>query len=859
MATDPSLKVSAHVLVQLGSELVTDVEQALLECVKNSYDADSPGCTISIDTRVTGYLKETRQAQLLKKFNIPAENVYLEFFDEEGEHRLDGDNNLIDSVQGSQLIQRRVHYTGRVTIEDHGDGITPEKINNSWLMISGSAKRNDKGGPKKKTVKGRTPLGDKGLGRLGTMKLGDVLRVESSPSKDQPIAHAHFRWADCEAAETVEQVPVFTRTVQNKDRFKGTKVSVLGLHDIPEWRRKGRLLEITRSLAKLVSPFEATSTFPVSVSLDGDELSLVSVTNQILDRAVAKFNFEWVDVDGKRVLRARALFKKRLFSSTRSKKQKQKADLAFLGDDGKGFLEFLSVVPRAKKYEKNASPGAGWYLEFSRDFTWSEMLLDNPASIKDPGPFEGAFYFFHLDERDIDDSVAAGVGITSELIKGIAGISLLRDGFRVRSQGDWLGLSIGMTTGSIYHMRVNNTVGYFSLSGHGNYNLVEKSDREGFVEDAFYRGFFQIAEQCREFANNALEDVRRALDDYYKSLLEKGANNLANKEEPLAIMERSVEKASAAREAVARTSVKLGGRLDQLAGQLVRDGSAATAKAAMQLAADALKVLSEAQQNLVDSSATSDAVKLLRHEQDQAAERSMALFESAAVGLSARGLAHELRTHLTDLRQRITALLKLAKENGSEQSVLPHVRAMRASCSAIASAASLIDPLLPRTRNLKDTFGIREFIGEYSELRKEAFQRAEIGLRIVGGELTVRANRARLLQVLDNLVRNSVYWLRRGLPPGAEERDKSIVIEVGAVGFSVADSGPGVDPKFEDSLFDIFVTAKPAQDPGQGLGLFIVRQLLQADGCDIELSGDRNPEGRRYRFKVDLGAVVVSR
>src|SRR6204780_4386270 len=47
---DPQLKVGAHVLVQLGSELVTDVEQAILECVKNSYDADSPGCLIDIDT-----------------------------------------------------------------------------------------------------------------------------------------------------------------------------------------------------------------------------------------------------------------------------------------------------------------------------------------------------------------------------------------------------------------------------------------------------------------------------------------------------------------------------------------------------------------------------------------------------------------------------------------------------------------------------------------------------------------------------------------------------------------------------------------------------------------------------------------
>ena len=34
------IKVGAHVLTQLGRELVTDVEQALLECVKNAYAPD---------------------------------------------------------------------------------------------------------------------------------------------------------------------------------------------------------------------------------------------------------------------------------------------------------------------------------------------------------------------------------------------------------------------------------------------------------------------------------------------------------------------------------------------------------------------------------------------------------------------------------------------------------------------------------------------------------------------------------------------------------------------------------------------------------------------------------------------------
>jgi C4-dicarboxylate-specific signal transduction histidine kinase len=58
----------------------------------------------------------------------------------------------------------------------------------------------------------------------------------------------------------------------------------------------------------------------------------------------------------------------------------------------------------------------------------------------------------------------------------------------------------------------------------------------------------------------------------------------------------------------------------------------------------------------------------------------------------------------------------------------------------------------------------------------------------------------------------------------------------------------------ENVLFEPFVSGKPAGQ-GRGLGLFISRQLLQRDGCDIVLEPDRHDKGRRNRFTVDLRAV----
>lgn len=858
------LKVGAHVLVQLGSELVTDVEQAILECVKNAYDADAPGCKIDIDTREIGFKVEVGTVDKYWGFDSHTDTVTVELLSK------DGQPLLAKPGTGDVEIIRKLNYTGRITIEDKGDGLDPAQLRSSWLVISRSSKRSAAGSQKSKTKKGRTPLGDKGLGRLGSMKLGDILRIETATSVTAPLAIAEFRWADCEAARTVDQIPVFIDSKPNDASFKGTRVTVLGLRDLPEWRRKDRIAEITRSLARLISPFEATSTFPVGITLDGDDQSLVSVTDELLKRAVAEFIFDWKDDPSdpaKRVLIATARFRKSLFTSERSHKNRQRTAAVFGQDRGAGFADSLKTFGRLKPYrEKTIDLDGAWFVELRRTFQWSDMQLDTGAALLDPGPFKGAFYFFHLDKlspegddiADVDAPAAAGIGIDRQLLKDMTGISILRDGFRVRSQGDWLGLSQSMTSGSTYGMRVDNTVGYFSLTGEYNYKLVEKSDREGFVEDAAYRGFMQIAKYCRGFANESLEQVRRALDEYYKRLLISGEATPKDGQYGSAFdaLANGIKSTEGARDDAARIAAELQNEVDRLERQAVTgEPDTEAAGRALSVANRAVAAMNSVQSRLADGARVGADLVRLRQEFEEKDEQAIALFESAAVGLSARGLAHELRTHLTEIRQRTSVIEQTAKQGVNE--ILPHLRAIRASCTAISSAAALIDPMLPRSRSVKETIALRAFVEDFFKGRSSIYERAGIITRITGLGPTVRANRPRLTQVFDNLVRNSAYWLHRGEMTGQVKRPKEILVELTAGGFIVSDSGAGVDPDYESSLFEIFVTAKPERDTGQGLGLFIVTELLRADGCEISLLPDRNADGRRYRFAVNLRPLVV--
>ncbi len=864
---DAEIKVSARVLVQLGEELVTDAEQAILECVKNAYDADSPGCKIFISTTDDGTIRQKALAKKLLDFRQDAENVRVSFTTDDGDELEVVDEwEATNAVKPTDVVRRKLAWTGRITIEDTGDGIAPELLRKSWLTISGSYKRPAEGKQKATTKKGRTPLGDKGVGRLGSMKLGDILKVETSTGADQPLATAVFRWADCESAETVDQIPVFVKTDRpNPDRFKGTRVSIYGLKDVGQWANGARALKL--SLASLVSPFEAKAKFPVTVDVDGDKTSLVTVTDTLLARAVADFHFTWEqDAEGVPELKCVARFQQRLFRADvrSSKNQKQLSDDVFGKDDGAGFLAWLTAGKRLKRYTITPQPSPEWFVEFSQTIPWSKMVIGPDVKVEDPGEFSAAFYYFNLrdfsteepidatpTDSETDAAAAAGLGIDRATIKRMAGISILRDGFRVRSPGDWLKIAEGMTTGGTYQLRVHNTLGYFSLTGEHNFKLVEKSDREGFVENDAYRGFNAIALECRDFANESIEAVRREMIKYAGTITPAVADRPPTPERSFDVVEDTVQSAAAAKQEAQSVVAELQRGLGLVA---QKDGKGATdaLKAALQKA-------QTVQRNLDTGAQASGAVRVLRQEFSDNKERMLSLYESAAVGLSARGLAHELRTHIVEIRRRIVGIEELVKEGrADEKSVARHTRSIRAACASITSAAAIIDPLLPRTRTVKETIDLFDFITDYKKNRDGGLDREGIDFDIHGesGKAIAKINRGRLLAVLDNLVRNSVYWLRRGANVLEIKRPKSIRVDITSSGFSLADSGPGIDPDYEDSIFDMFISAKPASERGQGLGLFISSQLLAADGCSISLNTDKNQDGRRYKFTVNLGAVM---
>jgi two-component system sensor histidine kinase PilS (NtrC family) len=114
----------------------------------------------------------------------------------------------------------------------------------------------------------------------------------------------------------------------------------------------------------------------------------------------------------------------------------------------------------------------------------------------------------------------------------------------------------------------------------------------------------------------------------------------------------------------------------------------------------------------------------------------------------------------------------------------------------------------------------------------------------VAPALAVRFDRGHFEQVLWNLCRNALRYSQR--------REGSVVIradatEDGKVTLEVADDGPGVPADAEQKLFEPFFTTDSG---GTGLGLYIARELCEANGAQIDYR--RGPDGGA-RFRIQFG------
>ena len=173
-----------------------------------------------------------------------------------------------------------------------------------------------------------------------------------------------------------------------------------------------------------------------------------------------------------------------------------------------------------------------------------------------------------------------------------------------------------------------------------------------------------------------------------------------------------------------------------------------------------------------------------------------------------------------------------------------------------ARLADLVGDVLDTSRIEAGTFSYRfeevdlgRVVDEAVETAVLAQQEVPVVASVRGRLPAIRGDRARIRQVLGNLIENAVKYS----PEDGEVR-VSATAGNGAVRIAVRDAGPGIPTEQQTLIFEKFGRAdvEGGSKPGTGLGLFIARSIAEAHGGSLEVTSGNEP-GSTFTLTLPVG------
>lgn len=786
-------KICARTVLELGAELISSDVIAFYELIKNAFDAGSPtGAEIrfEITLRRNDYLRFRRHAN---EGAIPLDRLRSDI-----ENALDPSAPqqalsafrlaIKDAENHNALVEALDHAyatENQIVISDEGTGMSQQKLIDNYLVIGTASRKRaiDDALVNSSDYNGLTPyLGEKGIGRLSAMRLGDRLTVETAEKGDKRLNLLSIDWTAFSNLDAMlDEIDVVPQSGDMKpDRnWSGTRLVVGSLAS--DWTND-RVKELGEyDFARLTNPFTDAKRRPrIAIFWNGNRVPVAHMDYHLLEHAHASVN-------GKFVYKSTGPTLECTFKAL---------DL--------GFEHPLEVEKRVFSLPDLEGAISG----ISRNIPLS--------ALDDLGPFEFEAYWFNRQRLGRIDSIGDR-NVVRRLQRRWSGILLFRDGFRVLPYGedddDWLALDRRALGSTGYLLNKAQFVGHVTISRLGNALLIDQTNREGLrvcPEQQAFIGLLQLAvqSQLRDF----LRDIQRRYKD-----------------QPLDISE-------------AQTNVT---SLEKRANVAIRQ--------IKKMAPEASETVEELQHTFFEIKEFFDRAQR-RIVEVESEKRQMV--QMAGVGLLVEVVAHELA------RSTENALVALEALRGQDipTRIDGLLEALRSEMKSVSKRVRVLDPLSVSGRQRKEVFNIGNLINDVLSGHELQFKRHRIELRVTSPEeaVRVRAVKGMLVQILENLLSNSLYWLDLRRQHDLAFVPKIIIkIENDPLTITYEDNGRGVAKENKEKVFRAFFSLKE-KSKRRGLGLFIARECAEYHNGTLILDEYVNPDtGRLHRFILKLPDELV--
>jgi signal transduction histidine kinase len=348
---------------------------------------------------------------------------------------------------------------GLIVVEDSGTGMDYKTVTEVWLEPGTDYRVRQRETGERTPKFGRMPLGEKGVGRFAAHKLGKKITLTTRKAREPEIV-VQVNWGNFESHKYLDEVKV---SVSRRDpqiytgKKSGTRIEITDLRE--PWNR-GMVRDLARSVGSICSPFDKTGEFRSAVQIPDHEdwLQGLLPIARVLEYALFKAHCE---------LRGAKLNYSYSFTPYAIMKDK--------------------VKPRhIRRFGDKA-------LNIGGD---SGVVDLNQNSV---GPVDIDLYIFDRDPQMLELGQISDKKGLKEFLNESGGIRVYRDGIRVYDYGepgnDWLKLGERRVNFPTQRISNNLVLGAVSLNLEKsldlkrNLGLIEKTNREGFVDNIAYRDF----------------------------------------------------------------------------------------------------------------------------------------------------------------------------------------------------------------------------------------------------------------------------------------------------------------------------------------------------------------------------------
>lgn len=793
--------VSSKTARLIGRENISDSNGAIIELVKNAYDADADSVYIEFNIIFEKIPDKITISENKKYFNEQEYNILISFYNQNGDILVKKDN-LTDEQE--DILKNLLFSKNSIIILDNGSGMNEQIIKTIWMNIGTSDKEINA-----YSKKGRLKTGAKGIGRFALEKLSQRTTVYSKTDADK-LVYWSLDWMQFDKKDLLDEInadvevldysfsDIVSQYINASDLSQknitlnsGTLIILSGTREIWGDRIYNRINNNLNS----INPFGSVDTFNVYINnvmkkecnycpqntflseddydyiinaeYDGDKNVCITLTRNEVDLSAT--NEQGLVNDKPYNFNINDFWKRDAFKISPYKKE-----------------EYLSTL--AKTYD---------VLDLI-----NETSIDE---IKKIGKFSLQFYFLKSGKSEFSIIKDIKVNRRKKLLSTFSGIKIYRDNFKVRPYGeegpmyDWLQLGsrvqkspagIAHSTGS-WRVNTYQLIGSVNISRIDNPNLVDMANREGLALNDTYYLFVELIQSII----SKFEYDRQYIYREYGAWLKKNLDVI----NPTSLIQKSI--------------------IDEK---------------------------EKNQKNELDFSKEEykEAIYQTTNDKKKSVDVQRILMNFSSVGVTANTFAHEMKSVSTNLSTR-SRQLKICidnilqnKEFEGPEFLNPYTPLENGEQHDILLSKwlKLIMDSVSKANSKIEKISLLNFFKELYDDWNGLLGKKSITLNVPNeNDCYINCEKIDLYLIFNNLILNSAYFLEHKITGNERLINISFKEEKEDIIFIFENNGPKLDKKYDSTPDIIFEAGETTKDNGTGLGLWICKESVQRNNGEIHV------------------------